>query len=65
MLVGISIALFTTFSGATSQCTNAKLIFERRDGMAYLSAVELPGESVKVISVFKHVTKGAVAAALR
>jgi hypothetical protein len=62
---GNSIALLTTFSGAAPGTTTAKLVFEKRDGMAYLSSVELPGESARVISVFQHVTKGAVAAALR
>ncbi len=62
---GNSVALFSTFSGAVPDATNARLIFMKRDGMAYLSAVELPGQSVQVISVFKHVAKGAVAASLR
>jgi len=62
---GNSVAQFSTFSGETSGTPAAKLIFERRDGMAYLSAVEWPDQTAKVMSVFKHVTKGAVAAALR
>lgn len=62
---GNSVALLTTFSGAVSYSTTAKLNFERRDGMAYLSSVEWPGENAKVVSAFKHITKGAVAAALR
>jgi hypothetical protein len=62
---GNSVALLSTFSGTASNVTNAKLIFERRDGMVYLSSVEWPGETAQVMSVFKHVTKGAVAAALR
>jgi hypothetical protein len=62
---GNTIALLTTLSGSISQSTSAKLIFRRRDGMAYLSAVEWPGQSAQVVSVFKHVSKGAVAAALR
>jgi hypothetical protein len=61
---GNSVALLTTLSGAVSTTSNARLIFERRDGMAYLSSVEWPGETVQVMSVFKHVTKGAVAAAI-
>jgi hypothetical protein len=60
-----SVALLATLSGVTPSTTKAKLIFERRDGMAYLSAVEWPEQNAKVTSVFKHVTKGAVAAALR
>jgi hypothetical protein len=62
---GNSVALFSTFSGAISGTSSAKLIFERRNGMVYLSAVEWPGETAQVMSVFKHVTKGAVAAKLR
>ena len=62
---GNSVALLSTFSGTAPGTTTAKLVFEKRDGMAYLSSVELPGESARVISVFQHVTKGAVAAALR
>ncbi len=62
---GNSVALFSTFSGVAPVSTTAKLIFERRDGMVFLSGVEWPGESAHVMSVFKHVTKGAVAAKLR
>jgi hypothetical protein len=62
---GNSVALFTTISRTASVATTAKLLFERRDGMLYFSAVEWPGESAQVMSVFKRVTKGAVAAALR
>jgi hypothetical protein len=62
---GNSVALFSTFSGAVSGSTKAKLIFEKRDGMVYLSSVELPDQTAQVLSVFKHVTKGVVAAAVR
>jgi hypothetical protein len=62
---GNSVALLTTFSGAVPNTSNAKFIFERRNGVAYLSSVEWPNQSATVISVFKHVTKGAVAATLR
>jgi hypothetical protein len=62
---GHSVALFTTLSDAVSHTTAAKLIFERRDGMPYLSAVAWQDKSVTVTSAFKHVTKGAIAAALR
>jgi hypothetical protein len=62
---GNSVALLSTFSGAISHTTTAKLLFERRDGMVYLSAVEWPDQSARVMGAFKHVTKGAVAAALR
>jgi hypothetical protein len=62
---GNSIAMLSTFSGATAPTTTAKLLFERRDGMVYLSGVEWPDQSAKVMSPFRHITKGAVAAALR
>jgi hypothetical protein len=62
---GNSVALLTTFSDSIPHTTAAKLIFERRDGMAYLSAVEWPDQKATVVSVFKRITKGAVAAALR
>ena len=42
---GNSVALFSTFSGEIPNTTSAKLIFERRDGMVYLSAVEWPDQS--------------------
>jgi hypothetical protein len=61
---GNSVALLTTFSGGTTMSTSTKLIFERRDGMAYLAAVEWPNERAGVMSPFMHVTKGALAAAL-
>jgi hypothetical protein len=62
---GNSVALLSTFSGAVPNSTSARFIFERRDGVVYLSSVEWPNESAHVISVYKHVTKGAVAATLR
>jgi hypothetical protein len=61
---GNSVALLTTVSGA-APTTSAKLIFERRNGMPYFAAVEWPDRSAHVIAAFKHVSKGAVAAALR
>lgn len=62
---GNSVALISTFPGTASDKTAASLIFERRDGVAYLSAVQWPGQTMQLMSVFKHVSKGAVAAALR
>jgi hypothetical protein len=62
---GNSVALLTTFSDAVPHTTAAQLIFERRDGMAYLSAVGWQGTNVRVMSAFKQVAKAAVAAALR
>jgi len=62
---GNSVALLTTFSDTVPHTTAARLIFQRRDGMAYLSAVAWPDKSASVMSAFKHITKGTVAAALR
>jgi hypothetical protein len=62
---GNSVALLTTFSDAVSHTTAAKLIFERRDGTAYLSAVAWQDNNASVMSALKHVAKGAVAATLR
>jgi hypothetical protein len=61
---GNSVTVLSIFSGAVPDTSTAKLIFERRDGMAYLSAVETPGQIAQVISAFKRVTKGVVAAAI-
>ena len=62
---GNSVALLTTFSDTVPHTTAARLIFQRRDGMAYLSAVAWPDKSASVMSAFKHISKGTVAAALR
>ena len=62
---GNSVALLTTFSEATPYGTYARLVFQRRDSVAYLSAVEWPDQNAKLVSAFKPVTKGAVAASLR
>jgi hypothetical protein len=61
---GNSVVLLTTFSEAIPHSTTAKLLFERRDGMAYLSAVEWPDQSARVMSPFKHIVKVATTAAL-
>jgi hypothetical protein len=62
---GASVALLSTLSGTVSNTSTTRLVFERRDGMVYLSAVEWPGQTAQLMSVFRHVTKGTVAAALR
>jgi len=62
---GNSVALLTTVSGTIAPATSAKLIFERRDGLAYLATVEWPDQSAHVIAASKHVAKGAATAALR
>jgi len=62
---GTSVALFTSFSSVMSHTAVSQLVFERRAGMPYLSAVEWPDQSARVISPFKTVTKGGATAALR
>jgi hypothetical protein len=62
---GNSVALLATVSGTTRSVASAKLIFQRLDGMPYLSAVEWPNQSAIVLSPYKRITKGAVATALR
>jgi len=62
---GSSVALLAIFSGAISPATFSKLIFERRDGIAYLSTVEWRDQSAHLMSAFKPITKGAASAALR
>jgi len=61
---GNSIALLATFSGEASHAAS-KLVFEQRDGMPYLCAVDWPDQSARVISPFKQVTRGLATAALR
>jgi hypothetical protein len=62
---GNPVALLTTLSGTARPATTAKLIFDRRGGMLYLSSVEWPSQTARVMSPFKPVTKGVVATALR
>jgi hypothetical protein len=61
---GNSVALFSTFSGTDTGSSKAKLLFAKHDGVPYLSAVEWPGETAQVMSVFKPITKPIVAAVL-
>lgn len=61
---GSNVVLFTTASPAPALTSSVKLVFERRDGMAYLAGVEWPGASTHVIPVFRRITKGVTTAAL-
>jgi len=61
---GSSIALLTMSSEMAPPSNTAKLLFERRDGMAYLAGVEWPNRSVRLASPFMHVVKGPATAAL-
>ncbi len=61
---GNSVALISIPSTQFSASGKAKLIFQKRDGMAYLSTVEFPDQSVRVSAPFQRVTKGATTASL-
>ena len=52
-------ALLTTCSDPTGSHQLRKLLFERRDGLAFLSGVEMARPKRTVTSPFMHVTKGA------
>jgi hypothetical protein len=62
---GNSVALLTISSGSAAPSSNAKLLFERRDGMAFLSGVEWPNRGVRLAAPFMRIPKGAASAALR
>jgi hypothetical protein len=62
---GNSVALLTVGSGLATSSSTTKLLFERRDGMAFLSGVDWPNQSVRMASPFLRVVKGAVSASLR
>jgi len=62
---GHSVALLTIGSGLATSSSISKLLFERRDGMAFLSGVDWPNQSVRLASPFMRVVKGAASAALR
>jgi hypothetical protein len=61
---GNSVVLMTFASETQPPSSTAKLLFERRDGMAFLAAVEWPNQSVRLASPFKYVAKVAATAAL-
>jgi hypothetical protein len=62
---GNSVALLTFSSEAAPLSSTAKLLFERRGGMAFLSGVEWPSQGVRLASPFMRVAKGAASASLR
>jgi hypothetical protein len=62
---GSSVALLTLASQVAAPSGTVKLVFDRRDGMAYLSAVAWPNHSMLIVSRSLHVTKAPVTAALR
>jgi hypothetical protein len=61
---GNSVALLTVSADMPAPSSKAKLVFERRDGMVFLAAVEWPDQSVRMASPFMHVTRGAATAVL-
>jgi len=61
---GNSVALLTVSSEMPAPSATAKLLFERRDGMAFLAGVEWPNQSVRLASPFMHIAKGAATAVL-
>ncbi len=60
-----SVTLLTISSELKASTGTSKLLFERRDGMAFLSGVEWPGQGVRLASPFMRVVKGAASASLR
>jgi len=61
---GNSVALLTVSSEMPAPSATAKLLFERRGGMAFLAGVEWPNQSVRLASPFMHIAKGAATAVL-
>ena len=62
---GSSVALLTVASQVAAPSGTAKLVFARRDGMAYLSSVQWPNHSILIVSPPVHQAKAPVTAALR
>jgi hypothetical protein len=62
---GSSVALLTISSSQAAPSSTAKLLFERRDGVAFLAGVDSPNQSLRVTSPFMRVVKGATTASLR
>jgi hypothetical protein len=62
---GNSVALLIISSGLATPSSTATLLFERRDGMAFLAGVDWPNQSVRLASPFMRIVKGAASASLR
>jgi hypothetical protein len=60
-----SVVLLTVSSGVATASAGAKLLFERRDGMAFFAGVDWPTQSVRLVSPFIKAPKGAASASLR
>ena len=61
---GNSVAMLTISSGLATPPSTAKLLFERRDGVAFLSGVDWSNQSVRLTSPFMRIVKGASTASL-
>jgi hypothetical protein len=62
---GNSVVLLTFSADLAPLSSTAKLLFERRDGMTFLSGVEWPNQSVRLTSPFMRIVRGAASASLR
>jgi hypothetical protein len=62
---GASATLLTIASNTTTGSASAKLHFERKDGVTYLSGVDSLDESVRLASPFMRLGKVAASASLR
>jgi hypothetical protein len=60
-----SVTLLTVSSGLGTPSGTAKMLFERRDGMAFFAGVDSPGQSLRLASPFMRVPKTAATALLR
>jgi hypothetical protein len=60
-----SVVLLTVSSGLATSSDNAKLLFERRAGVAFFAGVDVPNQSIRLVSPFMNVPKGAASASLR
>jgi hypothetical protein len=63
--VGNSVTLLTVSSGLATSSSTASLLFNRRDGMAFLAGVDWPNQSVRLASPFMPIVRGAASASLR
>jgi len=60
-----SVVLLTVSSGLATPSDSAKLLFERRAGVAFFAGVDGPNQSIRLVSPFMNVPKGAASASLR
>ena len=60
-----AVVLLTISSGLATPSGTAKLLFERRDGMAFFAGADWPDQSVRLVPPFMKIPKGAATATLR